>query len=182
MGESRLTVRTAARRAVRCDDILRYHMEICGPSGHWCELTLTFAFRPLGQGRGAAAGERADAPIAPCSAAARPGARARRARRRLFEGRSAEDGWELGEPTQHFDFHGQGMDVIEFPWFAAEQPWGGSRDAELEPGPSSPTIRAERSCREPAWSPGVSDNLLISETAAEWLSGDWSHEWREGRA
>ena len=66
-------------------------------------------------------------------AAARPGARLAQLAD-VFEGTLREDGWELGAPTQHFDFHGQGMDVIEYPWFAAEQPWGGSRDLPLEPG------------------------------------------------
>ena len=30
---------------VTCTDHLRYHMEISGPSGHWCELTITLAYR-----------------------------------------------------------------------------------------------------------------------------------------
>src|SRR3954451_17913085 len=32
---------------LRCDDLVRFHMEICGESGHWCELTVTLAYRPL---------------------------------------------------------------------------------------------------------------------------------------
>ena len=86
---------------------------------------------------------------------------------------------ELGPPTQHFDFHGQGHDVIEFPWFAAEQPWGGTqatrrcrrRHRLVPPAPATST-----DCR---LVPGVSDNLLVTESGGEWLSRGWSHEWRE---
>ena len=31
---------------LRCDDVVRYHMEICGESGHWSEITVNCAFRP----------------------------------------------------------------------------------------------------------------------------------------
>ena len=96
-----------------------------------------------------------------------------------FEETLVEDGWELGDATRHFDFHGQGMDVIELPWFAAEQPWGATGDRQLEPG----TIVSYHPRRNvvPAvgWAPGISDNLLVTDEGAEWLSGDWSHEWRE---
>lgn len=49
MGESPAEYGPPCDEPVRCSDVLRYHMEICGPSGHWCELTLTFSFRPLSE-------------------------------------------------------------------------------------------------------------------------------------
>ena len=162
---------------LRCDDVVRYHMEISGPSGHWCELTLTFAFRPLADDEARLIDSELRAYEA-VRAAARPGVRLADLATR-FEETLVEDGWELGEATRHFDFHGQGMDVIELPWFAAEQPWGGTGDRQLEAG----TIVSYHPRRNvvPAvgWAPGVSDNLLVTDEGAEWLSGDWSHEWRE---
>jgi len=162
---------------LRCDDVLRYHMEICGQSGHWCELTLTFAFRPLLDDEARLLETELSAFDA-VRAAARPGVRLAELAAR-FEQTVVDDGWKLGPPTQHFDFHGQGMDVIELPWYAAEQPWGGSGDVELEPG----TIVSYHPRRNvvPAigWSGGVSDNLVVTNNGAEWLSGDWSHRWRE---
>jgi Xaa-Pro aminopeptidase len=162
---------------LRCDDVLRYHMEICGPSGHWCELTLTFAFRPLADDEARLLDTELKAFDA-VREAARPGVRLAELAAR-FEQTVVDDGWNLGAPTKHFDFHGQGMDVIELPWYAAEQPWGGSSDVELEPG----TIVSYHPHRNvvPAvgWSPGVSDNLLVTADGAEWLSDDWSHRWRE---
>jgi Xaa-Pro aminopeptidase len=162
---------------LRCDDVLRYHMEICGESGHWCELTITFAFRPLADDEAQLLESELRA-FEAVRAAARPGVRLAELAAH-FEHALVDDGWQLGAPTQHFDFHGQGMDVIELPWYAAEQPWGGSRDAALEPG----TIVSYHPRRNvvPAvgWSPGVSDNLLVTDDGAEWLSSDWSHRWRE---
>jgi Xaa-Pro aminopeptidase len=175
MGESPAEYGPPRDEPVRCSDVLRYHMEICGPSGHWCELTLTFSFRPLSDSEERLLASELTAYRA-VQAAARPGARLAQLAK-VFEDTLSEDGWELGEPTQHFDFHGQGMDVIEYPWFAAEQPWGGSRDFALEPGSILSYHPARTITSGPMWSPGVSDNLLITETGAEWLSGDWSHDW-----
>jgi len=180
IGESPLEYAPPRDEPVRCDDILRYHMEVCGPSGHWCELTLTFSFRPLGKSEQRLLASELNAYRA-VQEAARPGALLAQLAD-VFEGTLREEGWGLGEPTQHFDLHGQGMDVIEYPWFAAEQPWGGSRDLPLEAGAVLSYHPSRRILSGPTWSPGVSDNLLISETGAEWLSGDWSHEWREVRA
>ena len=45
-----------------------------------------------------------------------------------------QQGWELGEETTHFHFHGQGMDTIERPWFTQKRPWGQSQDWQLEAG------------------------------------------------
>jgi Xaa-Pro aminopeptidase len=165
---------------VRCDEILRYHMEISGESGHWCELTVTLAFRPLHDDEARLIETELRAFDA-VQAAARPGITLAELAT-TFESTILEGGWELGTPTQHFDFHGQGMDVIELPWYAAEQPWGSSGDVALTSG----TIVSYHPRRNvvPAvdWSPGVSDNLLITDDGAERLSGEWSHTWREDAA
>ena len=180
IGESPAEYGPPRDEPLHCHDVLRYHMEICGPSGHWCELTSTFAFRALDNSEERLLASELKAYRA-VQAAARPGARLAQLAD-VFERTLREDGWELGAPTQHFDLHGQGMDVIEYPWFAAEQPWGGTGDFDLEPGAIISYHPARRIVSGPAWSPGVSDNLLILEAGAEWLSGDWSHEWREARA
>ena len=137
-------------------------MEICGESGHWCELTVTLAFRPGTRRRAEPDGRELRA-LEAVRAAARPGVRLADLAAR-FEQMLREDGWQLGAPTRHFDFHGQGMDVIELPWYAAEQPWGGTKDADARGrGRSFRTTLAATSCPEVAWSPGVSDNLLVTD-------------------
>jgi Xaa-Pro dipeptidase len=180
MSEDAHVSRPPTADAVRCDDILRYHMEISGESGHWCELTITLAFRPVQDDERSLMASELRA-LEAVRAAARPGARLADLAAR-FEDTLREDGYELAEPTRHFDFHGQGMDVIELPWYSAEQPWGSSKDAILEAG-TVISYHPRRNVRpQVAWSPGVSDNLLVVESgAAERLSGAWSHEWREVR-
>ena len=161
---------------VRCDDVLRYHMEISGPSGHWCELTITLAYRdPTGEETRLMETELAA--YERVQAAARPGVTVSELAG-IFEAAVTGAGWTLGPPSQHFDFHGQGQDVIELPWYAAEQPWGSAGDAPLPVGgivSYHPSRRVEPFA---GWGPGVSDNLLVTDAGGEWLSGDWSHEWR----
>lgn len=165
---------------VSCDDMLRYHMEISGPSGHWCELTITLAYRDPTDAE-ARLMETELRALEAVRAAARPGARISELGR-LFEEIVLEDGWSLGAPTQHFDFHGQGLDVIELPWFAAEEPWGTAGDAEMPVGAVFSYHPARRVTPSVGWSPGISDNLLVTEDGGELLSGDWSHRWRKADA
>jgi Xaa-Pro aminopeptidase len=163
--------------AIRCDDLVRFHLEICGESGHWCELTVTLAFRPIKEAERRLMASELRA-LEAVRAAARPGVRLGDLAGR-FEQVMVEDGWQLGPPTRHFDFHGQGMDVIERPWYAAEQPWGGTNDAVVTPGTIMSYHPRRNVVPEVAWGPGVSDNLLVTDGEAEWLSGNWSHDWRE---
>ena len=116
--------------------------------------------------------------LAAVQAAARPDARVSKLAG-VFEQTILEDGWRLGAPTQHFDFHGQGLDVIERPWYAAEQPWGSLGDAPLPEGAVMSYHPARRIEPFAGWTPGISDNLLITEDGSEWLSGGWDHRFRE---
>lgn len=161
---------------VRCDGILSYHMELCGPSGHWCELTVTCAYRPPSEleARLMESELRAYAAI---RAAARPGATLPQLAA-LFERTLVDDGWALGAPTRHFDLHSQGLDTIERPWYAAEQPWGASQSWPLEAGMSfSYHPRREVSPAVP-WGTGINEDILITPDGAERLSGDWELRWR----
>ena len=162
---------------VAADDVLRYHMEISGPSGHWCELTITLAFRPATEGEERLMQTELKA-LDAVRAAARPGIRVSELAA-LFEQTIRDDGWRLGPPTQHFDFHGQGQDVIELPWYAAEQPWGSAGDAPLPVGGIVSYHPARRIDPPIGWTPGISDNLLVTEQGGEWLSGGWDHRFRE---
>lgn len=178
MGESSERMAPPDERPVACDDVLRYHMEISGPSGHWCELTITLAYRPPSDEESRLMETELRA-FEAVRAAARPGVRLSELAG-LFEGAIADGGWTLGPASQHFDFHGQGQDVIEHPWYAAEQPWGSKGDAELPEGAIVSYHPSRRVESFAGWTPGISDNLLITAAGGEWLSGQWSHEWREG--
>ena len=90
----------------------------------------------------------------------------------------ADQGWDLGEETTHFHFHGQGMDTIERPWFSQKQPWGQSQDWVLKPGMVF-SYHPRRNVLPPDhWSAGINEDILITENGIERLSVDWEHRWR----
>ncbi len=161
---------------VRCDGILSYHMEICGPSGHWSELTTTCAYRPPTdlEARLMDSELRAYAAI---RSAARPGTTLPQLAA-IFEDTLVNDGWELDAPTRHFDLHSQGLDTIERPWYAAEQPWGSSQSWPLEAGMtfSYHPRRAVHPIVE--WGTGINEDILITPDGAVRFSGDWDLHWR----
>lgn len=177
MGETPGRLAPPTVESVRCNDHLRYHLEISGPSGHWCELTITLAYRsPTDAEAGLLETElRA---LEAVRSAARPGVRVSELAA-VFEEAVRGDGWKLGSPAQHFDFHGQGQDVIEAPWYAEEQPWGSAADAPLPAGAVMSYHPARRIDPVVGWTPGISDNLLVTAEGGEWLSGGWSHRFRE---
>lgn len=176
VGEAPEDVNPPRDVALRCDDKLRFHLEICGPSGHWCEITVNCAFR-----------EPSDLEVKlmeselrafeAIRAAAKPGLRLSDLAA-LFEEQLREDGWELGEATTHFDFHGQGLDTIERPWFSAQAPWGQSQDWPLEAGMTFSYHPRRRVAPAPRWSTGINEDILITETGAQRFSIDWEHRWR----
>ena len=161
---------------VHCNDILRFHMEICGESGHWSELTVNLAYRtPTDLEIKLMESEiRALERTYP---AGKPGARLSDLAR-IFEESLREDGWDVGTPTKAFDFHSQGMDTIERPWHAAEKPWGQSQDWTLEAGMVF-SYHPHRSVRpDVPWGTGNNEDVLITENGIERFAGEWSHRWR----
>lgn len=163
--------------ALRCDDMVRFHMEICGPSGHWSEITVNCAYRRPSEAEQRLLESELRA-YAAIREAARPGALLPDLAA-LFERTLHEDGWSLGHTAPHFDFHGQGMDTIERPWFAAEQPWGTSQSWPLEAGMVFSYHPSRAVTPFSGWSTGINEDILIGGTGAERLSGDWNLRWRE---
>lgn len=163
-------------RPLRCDDKVRFHLEICGPSGHWCEITVNSAVQEP-TALEAKLIEDELAAFEQLRDLARPGRRLSDLAAR-FEQVLRERGWNLGEPTTHFDFHGQGMDTIERPWFSAGPGWGASQDWELEAGMVFSYHPRRRVTPQPGWSSGINEDIVITDTGAERLSGGWEHRWR----
>lgn len=176
IGEDVGTVGVPEDVPLRCEDKLRFHLEICGESGHWCEITINCAFRdphPLEQ-------KLMDDELLAFDEVrkvARPGARLSDMAA-TFNRVLREQGWALGPPTTHFHFHGQGMDTIERPWFAEEAPWGQSQDWVLEAGMVI-SYHPHRSVLPVGyWATGLNEDILIGEHGAERLSVDWDNRWR----
>jgi Xaa-Pro aminopeptidase len=162
---------------LRCDDILRYHMEICGPSGHWCELTVTLAYRRPTDAE-ARLHETELAARELVRRAARPGIRLAELGG-VYAGAIAEAGWSLAPGSGKYDFHGQGQDAIERPLHVAGAGPDSEDDAALPAGAVISYHPGGEVDPPVAWGPGISDNLLVGEGGAEWLSDGWEHAWRE---
>ena len=176
MGEEPGDVSLPQPEPLRCDDKTRFHLEVCGPSGHWCEVTLNLAWRPPS----ADETRLMNAEIAAFEAiraAARPGVRLS-ALAALFEKGMREYGFEIDGETQHFDIHGQGMDTIEYPWFAQATPWGQTQDWPLEAGMVFSYHPRRRLVGYRGWGTGLNEDIVITEQGAERLSGGWDQSWR----
>jgi Xaa-Pro aminopeptidase len=174
MGEAPDEVTIPAPEPLRCDDKTRFHLEVCGPSGHWCEVTINLAWQPPSPDE------------ARLMAAERIRAEARPGRRlsdlaAVFEVTMRDHGFEIEGETTHFDFHGQGMDTIEYPWHAQARPWGQSQDWPLEAGMVFSYHPRRRLVGYQGWTTGLNEDIVITETGAERLSGGWDQSWRPMR-
>ena len=156
-----------------CDDLVGFHLEICGESGHWSELNVICAFRE---------------PTAEEARLLESEMRAFEELRKIavpgvtlgelsaaFERIVAEDGWTLGDPAWHYYLHGQGMDSVEWPYFSPRLT--GNRDAPLMEGMVF-SYHPHRDTVPFVTSPRVYDDILITANGAERLSGDWDLRWR----
>ena len=110
-------------------------------------------------------------------AAGRPGATLRELSG-VFERALTDAGFAVDRPSHHFDFHGQGLDAIEWPRFSSADPEGTHPDAVLRAGqvfsyhPFRPVVPPE------VWGPDVHDNVVVTERGLERLSGDWDLGWK----
>jgi Xaa-Pro aminopeptidase len=177
MGEAPGDVTIPRPEPLRCDDKTRFHLEVCGPSGHWCEVTINLAWQPPSETEARLMAAEIDA-FARLREAARPGARLSQLAA-LFESTLREAGLELGAPTDHFDFHGQGMDTIEYPWHAQARPWGQSQDWVLQEGMVFSYHPHRNIAGFDGWGTGLNEDIVITESGAERLSGGWDQSWRE---
>lgn len=161
-------------RPLTCDDLVGFHMEICGESGHWSEIDITCAFRePTDVERRLMDSElRAYEEIRKM---AKPGVKLSDMAR-VFERVLVEDGWQLGEPKWHYYFHGHGMDDIQWPWYSAMLE--DNRDAILQEGMVLCYHPHRNTVPEVVWGPHICDDIVITANGAERLSGDWDLRWR----
>lgn len=159
---------------VEWEDVLSYHMEICNASSHYNELTVTLSFRDQTQEE-AKLHEDEFAAYDAIQRAAKPGVTLGELFQ-LFEDHLRESGWELSDtPLQHYEFHGQGMDWIEWPTFSPDDPSG--HKTKLEAGMVlnyHPAANLTKSVS----AAGINDQILITSEGAQRLSGDWDMRWR----
>jgi Xaa-Pro aminopeptidase len=159
---------------VKLDDILEYHMEICGPSGHYSEITVVCAYREPTELESKLMYAELKA-YEEIKEIAKPGVRISELAH-TFDTVLLDDGWEFGPPKNHFDFHGQGQDVVERPWWDEGQPCG-QEDWELPAG-TVLCYHPARTMIPSVLDTGICDDVVITSKGAERLSGDWDFRWR----
>lgn len=176
IGEDPTDVNPPTAAPLRCDDVVRIHLEICGASGHWCERTMMYAFRDLSPTE--AALEAAEiAAFETVRGAGRPGVTLRELMG-VYESALGANGFEVTSPSHHFDLHGQGLDAIEFPRTSSADPDGTNPGVALREGmvfsyhPFRPVTPAE------VWGPDLHDNVVVTTDGLERLSGDWDLRWK----
>ena len=179
MGEDPTEVSLPAPEPLRCDDKTRFHLEVCGPSGHWCEVTINLAWKPPTPDEARLMAAEIDA-FERIRAEARPGRRLSELAA-LFEATLRGHGFTIEGETDHFDFHGQGMDTIEYPWHAQAKPWGQSQDWPLQAGMVFSYHPRRRLTGYQGWTTGLNEDIVITETGAQRLSGGWDQSWRPMR-
>ena len=179
MGEDPTEVSLPAPEPLRCDDKTRFHLEVCGPSGHWCEVTINLAWKPPTPDEARLMAAEIDA-FERIRAEARPGRRLSELAA-LFEATLRGHGFTIEGETDHFDFHGQGMDTIEYPWHAQAKPWGQSQDWPLQAGMVFSYHPRRRLTGYQGWTTGLNEDIVITDTGAERLSGGWDQSWRPMR-
>ena len=158
---------------VACDDLVGFHLEICGESGHWSELNVICAFREptADEARLLESEMRAFEELRKIAV---PGVTLEELSA-AFERVVAEDGWKLGDAAWHYYLHGAGMDSVEWPYFSPKMV--GNRDAPLVEGMVF-SYHPHRDTVPFVTSPKVYDDILITANGAERLSGDWDLRWR----
>lgn len=177
VGEDPADVNPPTDAALRCDDVVRVHLEVCGANGHWCERTLMLPFRAPTPAEVAL--ETAEiAAFAAVRAAGRPGTTLR-ALMDVYEAALEDHGYRVTRSSHHFDLHGQGLDAIEYPRFSSADLEGTHPDAVLREGmvfsyhPFRPVTPPE------VWGPDLHDNVVVTATGLERLGGDWDLRWTQ---
>lgn len=159
-----------------CNDVVRVHLEICGKSGHWCERTMTYSYRdPTDLEQSLLDAEVKAFDIV--REAAKPGVTLAQLSS-TFEQTLTEQGWQVAGPSHHFDFHGQGLDANEHPWYSSLDQAGTYGQAMLQAGQIF-SYHPRRPLKvDVGWLPDIHDNILIQNDGAVRLSGDWSFNWK----
>lgn len=168
-------------KPVILQDIVAYHLELCNESGHWCEFNTTVAFRDPTPSEL----RKMDSELMAYDEvrkAAKPGVRLRDLSD-VFTRVLLDCGWQnTADLVDHYDFHGHGMDAIEWPRYG---PTEARYDTELVSGmvfsyhPSRNLLPAARMM-------GVNEDLLITDQGGVRLSQGttgkpWGQRWRRGQ-
>ncbi len=160
--------------ALKCDDLVSFHLEICGEYGQWSEVNTVCAFRDPSREEQKLLDAELNAHKAIC-AAAKPGITLK-GLAEIFSDVIQQEGFVIGEPEWHHFFHGQGLDAVEWPFYS--DMGIDNKDTALEAGmvlsyhPHRDTVPLIPN------RPAVFDGIIITEKGGERLNPDFDMSWR----
>jgi len=163
-------------RVVDLNGIVKYHMEICNESGHWMEITVQPAYSAPSEDELRLMKTELLA-YEEVRKVARPGATIQDLAD-TFDRVLKQEGFELkpeNKDLHHYDWHGQGMDWIEWPRWSPNDPE--RNDTVLEAGmylnhhPFRLTV-------PDVGRTGINDGMLITEEGGKRIYPEWDMNYR----
>ena len=93
----------------------------------------------------------------------------------FYEKVLSELGYEMHRQNS-FDFHGQGLDTIEKPFYNSIIP-NDSEDWDLKENVSISYHPKRLSLDNGIWSTGINEDILVTGNGSVKFSKDWKHNW-----
>jgi Xaa-Pro aminopeptidase len=162
-------------RKINIKDKVRYHLEICGPSGHWLEITLNLAFKKINNYELRLMSDELeifDNMLNCFNENTNLEIMANK-----YEKFVSRYKYEISGSVNSFDFHGQGLDTIEKPYYNKDI-YNSSQNWKLE----NNTVISYHPKRvitpNNIWTTGINEDIYIKKNKAVKFSRDWNHNWR----
>jgi len=160
---------------INIKDKIRYHLEICGPSGHWLEITLNLAFKKINSYELILMNDELeifDNMLNSFNENTNLEIMANK-----YEKFVSRYKYEISGSVNSFDFHGQGLDTIEKPYYN-KNIYNNSQNWKLE----NNTVISYHPKRvitpNNIWTTGINEDIYIKKNKAVKFSRDWNHNWR----
>ena len=158
---------------INIENKIRYHLEICGPSGHWLEITKNLAFKNIHDTEQKIMNDELSV-FDEMLKYMKPSVSLKQAGL-FYEKVLSELGYEMHRQNS-FDFHGQGLDTIEKPFYNSIIP-NDSEDWDLKENVSISYHPKRLSLNKGIWSTGINEDILVTGNGSVKFSKDWNHNW-----
>ena len=158
---------------INIENKIRYHLEICGPSGHWLEITKNLAFKNIHDTEQKIMNDELSV-FDEMLKYMKPSVSLKQAGL-FYEKVLSELGYEMHRQNS-FDFHGQGLDTIEMPFYNSIIP-NDSEDWDLKENVSISYHPKRLFLNKGIWSTGINEDILVTGNGSVKFSKDWNHNW-----
>ncbi len=160
---------------IKVNDKIRYHLEICGPSGHWLEITKNLSFKKIKNYESKLMKDELDI-FQLMLNYIKEGVTLKQAGD--FYKKCISDFNYPVELSNSFDFHGQGLDTIEKPYYNCmvnneSENWFLKENICLSYHPKKVSIK------DNMWSTGINEDILVQKDKSVRFSKNWNHNWIE---